>query len=305
MFLPPVAPTAITLERRRFRLWPAALLIWPLSLGVSAIPIAVAAGAWIEPAPRPAGVAALGVLALVVLIPAVWLTVAASLERRRAQLELHHGGLRITHPDLLREPLDVPWGQLRAFDVDAGRTRGRFRVHWRSDPYGSGDLDGFLWWNRFSAIAVLAPRAAKPNVALLFDPPVAAPRPWIEREEGVLRGERLAGVLLAVTDATQAERELDRWRAIRPLTMPDAITLHEHLGDPGEGSATGARRALRRRHALLAGTLCSAIGLLIPVLILGSFLHVLVLYDLGRRRDALALTAVGLLAIAVAILIRV
>ncbi len=131
------------------------------------------------------------------------------------------------------------------------RTEYRFRVHADSGPFTGGARDGWLWERGHgSAVpALVRDERDEPNVALLFEPPVAVPRLRGRRAHGPLAGEQLAGLLLRVDDPAAAEEALDRLGVLRPLTAPDAYALAEGLGWGRRGAGRLAPRAARPQHA--------------------------------------------------------
>lgn len=290
-----VHPVALPLRARRAReLVPALLFAWTAGGFIAFFSVAVVVGAaGVEPMHGDARAAMLAI-AVLVLLPALWASRRWVALRRPARLLVTGEALTVHFPNVLRDPLTVPRGSVRAASLDESRDL-RFRVHATSGPYYGSDDDVWLWGNG-SPLPVLTATGHPPNLALLFDPPVPVPRLTREAFDGPLRGERLAGLLLAVGDARVAERALDAVVPLRPLTMPDLFTLEACLGDPDGAPQSGARRALQRRFASRWGWLMAGGALVFPLLALGAAGFAMVLWSLGRRGQAVAMGAVGVIA---------
>jgi hypothetical protein len=226
-----------------------------------------------------------------------WLGWRVSLTRRRMHgtLRIDADGVLAHDPAMLREPLHIPRASLRAAvverDDDAPR---RFRVHADSGPFTSGARDGWLWERGHgSAVpALMRGERDEPNVALILEPPVIAPRLRGRRSHGPLAGERLAGLLLRVDDPAAAEAALDRLGVLRPLTAPDAYALADGLGW-GEDEPEGSRRALLVRRTQRTGWLLLAGGAVFPLCGFFAAVAGLTLWQGERRRSGAALMVAG------------
>jgi hypothetical protein len=223
----------------------------------------------------------------------IWLT------RRRS-----HGTLRIDADGvvahdaaMLREPLRIPRANLRAAAVERDdRVGSRFRVHSNSGPFWGSERDGWLWERgRGSAVpALMRGERDEPNVALILEPPVPAPRLRGRRAHGPLAGEQMAGLLLRVDDPAAAEAALAELGVLRPLTVPDALALADGLGWVDEGPApTGSRRALAIRSTQRTGWLMLAGGVVFPLCGFLAAVAGLTLWQGGRRRSGASLMVAG------------
>jgi hypothetical protein len=221
------------------------------------------------------------------LLPAALLAYRWRVLRPPARLVVGPKAVTIAYPELLREPLVVPRELMRIATVEADGDD-RFRVHTASGPYGGGDDDGYLWSRGATALPVLAPHGA-PNVLLLFEKPVAGADVRRSRLESIFRGERVAGLLLAADDPAQAEHALAPLGLSRPLTMPDALRLEEHLN-----ARDGGRFVLAERHLVRTAWSLIGLGVIVPLLAgVGGALGA-ILFAGGKRVRGAVLAAVGL-----------
>jgi hypothetical protein len=273
---------------------PALLVSYAIGLPLAALAGAVALGIGVEPSGVGTSLVLLAI-AVVFTLPALWTGRRVALLRRPARLRFLPDRLSIEYPERLREPLEIPRDAIRVASVDV-EDDCRFRVHASSGPYGGGQDDLWLWSPRGSPLPVLPPNRGCPTVALLFDRPVAAPALRRQDPGGPLRGEQLAGLLLAVRDPPTAERALDAWSLLRPLTMPDLFAVEERLGEVTDDPATGTRRGLLRRHLVRIGWGLVAIGVFAPVLAGFALFPAYALWRAGERRQP---TVIALLAVAV------
>jgi hypothetical protein len=271
---------------------PALAAGWLLGVPSAGLCIAVALGLGVEPL-GPGGTALMLLLAAGLAAPAIVVTWRAVRSRRPARLRVRPGELAIDYPELFRAPLVVPRDAVRVAAVD-GDGWLRFRVHASSGPYGAGDDDVFLAFRRGSPLPVLQPDRGIPNVALLFSRPVPSPPLRRRPAGGVLRGERMAGLLLAVHDPAAAERALAACSLLRPLTMPDLFAAEELLGDPLDDPAGGSRSALQHRGLVRAGWGFVLVGLVAPVLAACAVLPAVALWRHGERRRPALMAALGL-----------
>jgi hypothetical protein len=272
----------------------ALVLVALLALATALLCLAVAAGS--SDAGDRQGFGAVGLGLLVWLGWRVW-----SRRGRRGELTIDGGGLVAHFPALLHEPLRIPRASLRAAVVEPDdRAARRFRVHAASGPYWGGERDGWLW-DRHGGSAVpalLREERDEPNVALIFEPPVPAPRTRGRRDHGPLAGEGMAGLLLRVGDPAAAEAALDRLGVLRPLTVPDALALADGLGW-GEEAAPDSRRSLLKRRTERLGWLLLAGGAVFPVCGLLAAYSGFTLWRVEKRRSGALLMAAGAIVCAV------
>jgi hypothetical protein len=272
-------------------------LVALLAIATAVICLAVAVEAQTTDDRQMFGAIGLGLLA--------WLAWRMWNSRRAAggTLIIDAGGLIAHDPAILREPLRVTRASLRAAVVERDDRAGRrFRVHAASGPFWGGERDGWLWERgRGSAVpALLRGERDEPNVALIFESPVPAPRLRGRRSDGPLAGERLAGLLLRVDDPAAAEAALAPLGVLRPLTVPDALALADGLGWVQEGPAPPqSRRALAIRSTQRTGWLLLAGGTLFPLCAFLAAVAGLTLWQGDRRRSGAALMVAGAVVCAV------
>jgi hypothetical protein len=284
---------ALPLVSRRVRSQlPALAASWLIGVPFAALCMTVALGLGVEPL-DPAGTRLMVLMAAGLIAPAIVVTWRTVRLRRPARLRVRPDELAIEYPELLRAPLIVPRDAVRVAAVD-GEGWLRFRVHASSGPYFGGDDDVFLAFRRGSPLPILPPDRGRPNVALLFSRPVPSPPLRRQTGGGLLRGERMAGLLLAVRDPAAAERALDSCSLLRPLTMPDLFAVEELLGDPSDDPASGARRALQHRGLVRWGWGLVVVGLVAPVFAICALLPAVVLWFRGERRRPALMAASGL-----------
>ncbi|MEA2386461.1 MAG: hypothetical protein QOJ22_635 [Thermoleophilaceae bacterium] len=230
----------ITLPRRRAALAIVGLVIVALlGLPVAAMcfymPFALGGNA-------AAGVfgAAMGLLLTALLGWFAW--TRTSLALREADVVWEGQRLTVKHP-ILREPLTLRAADLRVIATCADeRAPRRFPVMGDAalELYGWQET-GWLWTEPLgSPLPMLAVTPDAPNVALLFEHPIPAPRMRRQLLHGPLKGERMAGLLLhvdapsalarvteawglrqSVTEA-DAEAALELWHGEKPVAVPDA-----------------------------------------------------------------------------------
>jgi hypothetical protein len=272
----------------------ALVLVALLAIATALVCLAIAAASEDADDRQVFGAAGLGLLAW--LGWRVW-----SRRGRTGELTIDGGGLVADFPAVLLEPLQIPRASLRAAVVERDdRAERRFRVHAASGPFWGGDRDGWLWdRSGGSAVpALLREERDEPNVALIFEPPVPAPRTRARRDHGPLAGERMAGLLLRVDDPAAAEDALDRLGVLRPLTLPDALALADGLGW-GEQAAPDSRRALLKRRTERFGWLLLAGGAVFPVCALLAAYAGFTLWRVDKRRSGAALMVAGAIVCAV------
>ena len=146
-------------------------------------------------------------------------------------------GTLVEHPRCLREPLFLPPGTLALAAVDAGPARasadtGRFPVLKRLGPTTvvprEEGIEGWVWTDRGgSALPALGDDEDAPNGLLLFAKPLAgdlvvrAFEPdWVRAlaDRSPLGDPVVAGLLLRLADALQAERAFREVGLLRPVT---------------------------------------------------------------------------------------
>ncbi|MBJ7329332.1 MAG: hypothetical protein JHC95_05505 [Solirubrobacteraceae bacterium] len=222
-------PSAELLPEREVRLSQTAAtrlvhLAGLLLIGAIALPIAIVtmSAAWFadaDPALRIGmpitGLVLLG-LFVVVFRATIWEVVGTPRLRSNA-----NGDLTIDHPAMLRAPLRLSRDDLLAVDVDdTGRDR-RFAVN---DPrqLSSGQVVGWLWrYGTGATMPVLDATPDHPNIAIILREAVDAPRPRGRRPHGVLRGERIDGVLLRTKDPQAARELFSTLGVLRPVSVSD------------------------------------------------------------------------------------
>jgi hypothetical protein len=227
----------------------------------------------------------------------VW-RIARAVPGSAGRLTIGADELIASDPHVLREPLTIPRASVRAAAVERDdRAARRFRIHSSSGPYSGGGRDGWLWARgRGSAVPALTREATdEPNVALIFETPVAVPRLRARRAHVPLAGERMGGLLLRVDDPAAAEEALDRLGVLRPLTAPDGLALAAGLGVAAEPPA-GSRRALLARRTQRIGWLMVAGSAVVPLSGAFAALAGVSLWHGGRRRAGGALVVSGTLA---------
>jgi hypothetical protein len=275
--------TVVPLRARRARnLVPVLAIALALGGAVAGCCLAIAFGIGVEP--EPGWTALLLAIAALALAPVAVLARRWQILRPPARLLLGPDTLTIAYPEILRRPFAVRRALMRVAAVDDDGAS-RFRVHTASGPYWGGDGDGYLWSRGATALPVLAPEGVRPNVLLLFEEPVGAADVRRSRIGSIYRGEQVAGVLLAARDPVQAERALAPF--LRPLTMPDAIRLEEHLGE-------GGRFALAVRHLVQLAWGLIVAGVLVPILAaVGGVIGAILIWG-GNRLHGAVLAVLGL-----------
>jgi hypothetical protein len=278
--------------RSPWSLLPAIVIALLFGGAVAACCLAIVFGIGAQPAP--AWTPWLLAIAGAAFGPVLWLARRWRVLRAPARLVVGSDTITIAYPEILRSPLGVSRRLMRVALVDDDGSR-RFRVHADSGPYSSGDDDRFLWVRGHSTLAVLAPTGVQPNLALVFEEPVAGADVRRPRLGSLYPGERVAALLVAARDAGEAERALAPLGVTRPLTMPDALLLEDHMAEPD-----GGRIALALRHYVRISWGLVAAGA-IPfefvaphLCALGGGVMGIVLYRSGRRGHGAALAIAGL-----------
>jgi hypothetical protein len=267
------------------------LLVIALALGgaIAYCCVAIVLGIGVEPQPT-ANVVLLAI-AVLALAPVPVLSRRWRILRPPARLVVGPEALTIAYPELLRRPFVVPREVVRIATVDFDGDD-RFRVHAASGPYWGGDDDSYLWSCGATALPVLA-RHGAPNILLLFHEPIAGADVRRSRLDSILRGERMAGLLLEADDPEQAEHALAPLRLSRPLTMPDALRLEEHLNAPD------GRVALAERHLVRSAWALIAIGVIVPILAAVGGVLGAIMFRGGKHVHGAVLAVLGLGVVAV------
>lgn len=232
---------------------------------------------------------------------------------RDARLELWPDRMEIHFDAFLRGPVRIPRKDVRAAMVDAGAVEGGQAV--RRDDERFAVLSDFAWhaplaeptnrgWlytrSGGSILPLLGHPSVAPNLAVIFDEPVALPVHDGRRQRGPARLPRLGaltvGVLATSAAPASARGALDAWGCLRDLVesdfaldRPRAQVLGLH-GDPAADApiATPAgARAARRRGMLAVG---AALGFAVAILAaaLASLTGAWMLFE-ARRAPVVAL----------------
>lgn len=163
---------------------------------------------------------------------ALWSRSRVRLIRGAGRLILDGEGLRIEHPALLRHPFELPRALLRNAVLDShGEQRddiGRpatlpiAEIPWLAAPQA-----GWLWTaDEGSIVPILGVQPCVPNLAIVFTHPLAGPDVRRERTDGPLRGEAVAGLLLAVKADSATTATLRRLGFEPELSLDDARVLY-------------------------------------------------------------------------------
>jgi hypothetical protein len=277
--------TVIRLRARGPRnILPALIAALVLGGAIAACCLAIVFGAGVEP--EPSWNPVLLVITIAALAPTAFFVRRLLMVWPPAQLVLDRDSLTIAYPELLRTPFAVPRSLLRFAAIeDEGPYR--FRVHTQSGPYWGGDDDGFIWVRGSSALPILAPDWAKPNLLLLFETPVAGAEVRRSRMGAIYAGEHVAGLLLAARDPFAAQQALTPLGLTRPLTMPDVIRLEEQL-------EAGGRDRLGLRHLVRVLWAWVAIGAVVPICAAVAGVGGLVVWLAGKRAQGITLAIVGM-----------
>jgi hypothetical protein len=112
---------------------------------------------------------------------------------------------------VLRRPFELPRDLVRSAVLDRGGERRDERgrkvgIPIAASQWAGADERGWLWTKgELGVVPVLGPEPCRPNLAIVFAEPVAAPHVRRERARGPLRREAIGGLLLAVDAAPGAE----------------------------------------------------------------------------------------------------
>ena len=144
----------------------------------------------------------------------------------RTSVTIDDEGVRIEDRRLLRRTFVIPRERVRVAAVDDGDERslaGRPLKFPCGGTTWSG-AEGWLWHGPDRrSFATVGLGDEVPNVLLLFDTPVAAPRLRRRRAESLpRRNELLGGLVLNVHDPDLARHVLSGWDVLRPLSVADA-----------------------------------------------------------------------------------
>jgi hypothetical protein len=220
----------ITRPRRRAVL----ALVGLVLVGLIGLPMAAVCFAipFMEGAGLAAAVFGLSMGLLLVLLLGWFAWTRTSLVLRRAHVIWEGQRLTIKHP-LLREPLTLRASDLRVIATCADDTaQRRFPISGDGalELYGSSET-GWLWATPLgSPLPTLAAAPDPPNVALLFERPVPAPRLRQQLAHGPLKGEAMAGLLIHVEDPSALEQVALSWRLRQSVSQEDAQAALELWG---------------------------------------------------------------------------
>ena len=176
------------------------------------------------------GFAALGIPAIV--LPVFYVLIDARRLRRGLVRITEDGRLAVEYSALLREPLVLQPGQVRKAVVDegAGDSESSARFHLPlTESAGNPSPLPALWQSRWARNAAKPPvltvealRGRAPNLALLLETPVAAPRTRERDRAAPEPGAPLAALLLHALDPAGAEAALSGLVEFGPLDVADA-----------------------------------------------------------------------------------
>ena len=181
-------------------------------------------------APGTGGIARIFVGAVAAaMMAAVALFVRTTVRAARATGTLVIGAdtIRLAHPQLLREPWQVPRRLVRTIAVDDADDRRaltgeQVRFLWSDSSWShpastaAGAL-GALWTDDGPLIPMVAAPHDRPTVALVFTEPVPAPRMRRPSETSPLPGEAIGGLLLTAADTS----------ALVAAGLPDGLTQQD------------------------------------------------------------------------------
>jgi len=219
------------------------LIVALIGAPVALLSIGIAFDPDMRPAGRVFGVAAGGAL-MGVLIWFGW--TRSRLAFLRARLELRGDRVTLDHPGVFREPMTVERDLIRLAAIDTGRPGtagtdadrrfpiGEQRSRWALPANEPIEPLGWLWTAvGGSPLPFIGVTARRPNLAILFERPVAAPPLRRETVFGPLEGEGVVGLLLAVRSPETALRTLSEWGVVREVVEQDAEVTERGLrGDP-------------------------------------------------------------------------
>jgi hypothetical protein len=288
---PPTRPVTASLSlvrtrRLRWTTLAALTVLAPMVLGVAAVCVLSLL--------EPGGEAALDTVALVTLAAMLaigwWLATRTRMAFGRGRVAIGTEDVRIEDRRLLREAFTVPRGRVRAVAVDeagavddaGGALRFPFGASTWSHPAGPElAADGWLWQAGAGPIPLLGAGDEVPNLLLVLDDPVPAPRMRLRGDSLPRGGDRLSAIALHVDDPATAHAAFTSWDVVRPLTLDDA-----HAALPAPPEELWAERSLRRGWGL------AAFGILVPPLALWALFEAIGARE-SRRTEAaaLALTA--------------
>jgi hypothetical protein len=180
----------------------------------------------------------------------------------RGQVKVEADRLVIEHEDTFKQPLEVPRAAVRLAVVDA-RGAGRLGDSEQILPEG---VDERLRWTHLPFISSHADLEV-PNVALLFEKPVAAPAIRHQRLHGPLEGEALAGIKLRVEDPAALELSLAAWGCLREPRDADVKHVDRLLGQWDGREPPNARRPLWLDRLAKGGWLMAPASLVFPWLL--------------------------------------
>lgn len=233
--VPPSAPVRLTLEaapgRARGTTFVALGVVLGLPSGLLLLFAASAAATLVAQLV----VAALGAVVLAAL--AAWATIRLRVLYGTGTLIVTSEGVRIEHPGLLKEPFEIARSDVRGVFVDERLpSHARFPVSLTPYPV-AGDPDAYLWVRGAEAVVpCLGAPSQDPNLLVLLEDPVLAPRVRVATPTSPLRGEALVGLMLCVGDAAAARAAFEPWGLTR-------VASYEDAGHVVRGFSEGATRS--------------------------------------------------------------
>jgi hypothetical protein len=227
-------PTALELRTRREPSLIAGIAAaWAFGACVAGLSVAVALGIGVAPAGGAWSLVML-LVAAAAMSPGAWLARRRRIARGPARLLVRADGLELHCPALFRRPLVASWDRMEGAALDRRVAR----------------------WKRAEGLASLSSR---PNVALLFDPPLPAPQLRRHEPGTPADHERLEGLLLAVRHARRAKEVLGRRIELERLAASELVPLVP-LGQAGPSereAAFAVRQTVRWGWASVAGAALS------------------------------------------------
>jgi Zn-dependent protease with chaperone function len=181
--------------------------------------------------PSVAGAASLAVAGALILVTVAFVTAhRRSALRTPSELRIDGDELTVSHRQLLREPLRVPFAAIRVVSVDAGSTDrdSRFPVHSESAwDHAQREPSPRAWVWQGGRAAIPLPyyglHKQAPNVLILLNDEVPGPGVRREKLHGPLNGETLTGLVLRIADPEAAAAALTDIGLARRLTINDIV----------------------------------------------------------------------------------
>ena len=200
-------------------------------------------------------------VAVVAMLPGAWLERRRRIARGPARLLVRADGLELHYPALFRRPLFASWDRVQGAALDRRVER----------------------WDRADGLASLSSR---PNVALLFDPPLPAPELRRREPDTPADHEHLEGLLL-VRHARRAKKVLGRRIELERLAASELVPLGQ-VGRRDREAAFAVGQTVRWGWASVAGAALS------PLLAVSAlFCAAVVVADRPRTALGIACSAVA------------